>query len=295
MSSNIFIVIVQCCYVGISILYTITRLIILTLMALIYAGRYDCLFLAPGIDILHLDSMPETFLKDILIHEAHRHPYIERLGLVYMLKLRHGNKFCTEGGSAWRVLFVLALMPWLCKYRLLGTSDGLNVFEEILLKPLLDEDLENLSSEQDDDSISLFENQPGSTAECTNVGSDEDKAQEFQKALSKMDSVLSYYENKQYPNREEAMYGLKKEMCFIEKQEELLKMRKSALRLKVGQFRSKKSLSLSCLDDHNEKDKFEVVGTINDAEGLDSSKIERNILTANNETESYVLFYDETE
>ena len=99
MSSNIFIVIVQCCYVGISILYTITRLIILTLMALIYAGRYDCLFLAPGIDILRkflsiyskcilleylnilnyictirylldLDSMPETFLKDILIHEG---------------------------------------------------------------------------------------------------------------------------------------------------------------------------------------------------------------------------------
>ena len=63
MKANVFIVIVQCWYVGVSILYTITRLITLTLLALVYAGRYDCLFLANGIDILHLDRMPETFLK----------------------------------------------------------------------------------------------------------------------------------------------------------------------------------------------------------------------------------------
>jgi hypothetical protein len=47
----------------------------------------------------------------------HRHPYMERWALLYLLKLRHGNKFGTQAGGAWRILFTLALMPWLRKYR----------------------------------------------------------------------------------------------------------------------------------------------------------------------------------
>ena len=37
---------------------------------------------------------------------------------MYMLKLRHGDSFATRSGSAWRLIFVLALMPWLRRYRL---------------------------------------------------------------------------------------------------------------------------------------------------------------------------------
>ena len=43
---------------------------------------------------------------------------MERLGVIYMLKLRYGDKFATRAGSAWRLIGVLALMPWLRRYRL---------------------------------------------------------------------------------------------------------------------------------------------------------------------------------
>ncbi len=53
----------------------------------------------------------------IVVHEAHRHPFIERLGSIYLLRLKCKNDFCSDAGCAWRRLFVLALMPWLMKYR----------------------------------------------------------------------------------------------------------------------------------------------------------------------------------
>mmetsp|Transcript_26265 Transcript_26265/g.61054 ORF Transcript_26265/g.61054 Transcript_26265/m.61054 type:complete len:99 (-) Transcript_26265:298-594(-) len=43
---------------------------------------------------------------------------MERLGVTYMLKLRHGDDFGTRAGSAWRLIVVLALMPWLRRFRL---------------------------------------------------------------------------------------------------------------------------------------------------------------------------------
>jgi hypothetical protein len=58
-----------------------------------------------------------SFRKDVLIHDAHRHPYMERWGLLYLLKLRHGASFGTPAGAAWRILLTLALMPWLRNYR----------------------------------------------------------------------------------------------------------------------------------------------------------------------------------
>lgn len=51
------------------------------------------------------------------IHSKHRHPYIERLSFLSMLKLRHGSRFGGQAGAAWRILFVLGLMPWMRKYR----------------------------------------------------------------------------------------------------------------------------------------------------------------------------------
>ena len=49
---------------------------------------------------------------------AHRHPYLETLGYLYMMQLRYGNEgFSRRACSAWRLVFVLALMPWMQKYR----------------------------------------------------------------------------------------------------------------------------------------------------------------------------------
>lgn len=63
-------------------------------------------------------------LQDMLQHEAHRHPYLERIGVVYMMKLRYGDRFGNEAGTSWRLLFVYALFPWLRKYRIRGEEAG---------------------------------------------------------------------------------------------------------------------------------------------------------------------------
>ena len=68
--------------------------------------------------VIELDAYPIQFRQDLLVHDTHRHPYMERLSVLYMMKLRYGDKFGSRAGSAWRLIFVMALMPWLRRYRL---------------------------------------------------------------------------------------------------------------------------------------------------------------------------------
>jgi hypothetical protein len=70
------------------------------------------------IDLDKLDGYPTVFMRDVLIHEAHRHPYIELLGTMYLYKLRYAESFGKTAGSCWRLLFVYGLMPWLHHYRI---------------------------------------------------------------------------------------------------------------------------------------------------------------------------------
>ena len=80
-----------------------------------------------------LDNHPHIFLMELLQHEAHRHPYIEMFGAVCLLKLRTGDAFVSRAGSAWRLLLLLMLMPWLTQYRRLARAasdnDGKTVLE----------------------------------------------------------------------------------------------------------------------------------------------------------------------
>jgi hypothetical protein len=97
------------------------KLIVVTAFSV---GRIDTPFLAPGVGQLgpvELDPFPTIHMRDIMSHEAHRHPYIEMLGTVYLMKLRYGTLFGTNAGSCWRLIFVYALMPWMQKYRILDT------------------------------------------------------------------------------------------------------------------------------------------------------------------------------
>ena len=84
-------------------------------MTCVYIGRIDTSYLADHVNFfgLGIDEEYQAFHTDILLHEAHRHPYLERLITLYMVKIYHGKSFATREGSWWRILFVTTLMPWL--------------------------------------------------------------------------------------------------------------------------------------------------------------------------------------
>ena len=111
--------------------FMLGRMLMLVLATAINVGRIDRPFLAEGANKvgqvdgpgLHLDYYPISFRKAILQAEAHRHPYIERLGCMYMMKIRHGDRFARTSGSIWRLLFTFALMPWLRRYRITARPD----------------------------------------------------------------------------------------------------------------------------------------------------------------------------
>jgi chaperonin cofactor prefoldin len=98
----------------------------LIVAAALFVGRIDTPFLADGvgrIGALELDGYPSIFLKDTLAHEAHRHPFIELMGVFYLYKLRYGQHFGRRAGTTWRLIFVSALFPWLNKYRILEQDE----------------------------------------------------------------------------------------------------------------------------------------------------------------------------
>lgn len=106
--------------------YMVIRSLCFLVAATMFIGRVDVPFLSQDACFwgpFELDSFPLIFQKDLLAHEAHRHPYVERLGVMYMLKLRYDDDFGTRAGSYWRLLFVYALLPWMRKYR--GNDESL--------------------------------------------------------------------------------------------------------------------------------------------------------------------------
>jgi len=119
-NANILNVVMDCWNLGFSSMFIVARFVKVFICLAVNFGRVDVPFLSTDVSKfgpINLDDLPISFRKDLLIHEAHRHPYIERLGLLYLLKLRLGPKFATRSGGAWRILFVLVLMPWLRRYR----------------------------------------------------------------------------------------------------------------------------------------------------------------------------------
>jgi len=124
-SSNIFSFALECWHLALTVLSFIMRLAKFLAMTGMYVGRIDRPILQNDL-MLDLDSMPRAFRQDMLLAEAHHHPYLERLGLMYMMKLRYGDQFSTTAGATWRLLFVAALMPWLRKHRIQDEKFDLN-------------------------------------------------------------------------------------------------------------------------------------------------------------------------
>lgn len=121
LSANIVNIAMECYAIGISIWFMLVRTIKIVIISALYLGRTDTPLFSAGVGIfgpLEIDNWPTVARKEILIHEAHRHPYIEVLGYLYMMQLRYRDGgFAKRACSAWRLLFVLALMPWLHKFR----------------------------------------------------------------------------------------------------------------------------------------------------------------------------------
>lgn len=121
-AANIFFLAMEWANFALSAGFIFVRMIKLLLVTSLSLGRIDSRFLAKGvgeIGPLEFDAFPTIHLRDILSHEAHRHPYISVLGTMYLMKLRYQKDFGTTAGSCWRLIFVYALMPWLQKYRIL--------------------------------------------------------------------------------------------------------------------------------------------------------------------------------
>lgn len=122
--SNIGGLLVECVMVGFGVALAIFRALVCVSISLMYIARADRKLFASDITIgfghqllRTRDHLPVSFRKEILIQEAHHHPFIETLGKVYLTKLLHREHFANRQGSCMRLLFTLALMPWLQRYR----------------------------------------------------------------------------------------------------------------------------------------------------------------------------------
>jgi len=115
--ANIVGLMLECWNIALAAGFVLIRAVKLIFTSAFYIGRID-------VPLLHVhgrlkpwsvDLYPMIFRADILAHEAHRHPYIETIGLVYLYKLRY-QEFANTAGSTWRILFVMTLFPWLRRY-----------------------------------------------------------------------------------------------------------------------------------------------------------------------------------
>ena len=95
--ANISYLCFECWSLALTSSYIVVRGVKLILVVIGYIGRYDTPVLNDGvgqIGPLKLDNFPFMFRQDLLAIDSHRHPYIERLGMmVSSVKIRATCKF----------------------------------------------------------------------------------------------------------------------------------------------------------------------------------------------------------
>ena len=118
MAANLATLALECWFIGMGGGVLVGRLTQFILAACFFVGRTDVPFLSKDVSLFgySFDYVPTNFIRDILVHEAHRHPFLERLLGMYLMKLKN-EKFSNEAGACWRQLFVVTLMPWMIKLR----------------------------------------------------------------------------------------------------------------------------------------------------------------------------------
>lgn len=131
LGANIYSLPYECLNIGLTVTMAIGRAVVLFFLSIFHVGRLDIPFVAEDVgdylyDYVQLEQYNIWFNVAVLSVEAHRHPYLETLGVMYLMKLKHTNSFNTCVGIKWRTIFVTALMPWIRKYRILNTEDRKN-------------------------------------------------------------------------------------------------------------------------------------------------------------------------
>ena len=125
---NISSIFFQCWFIATAVLTVVIRLALVLVRTCISIGRLDISFLH---DDIGGDSKADTFRKEILVQEAHCHPYLDRLSGIYLRRLRDGENFGSAASQAWRSLFVIGMCPWLIRYRENVTVSNYRNSEEI--------------------------------------------------------------------------------------------------------------------------------------------------------------------
>ena len=87
--------------------------------AAFWIGRIDVFFLDEDVSLFgySFDYVPINYRTELLVHEVHKHPWINRLGGIFLMRIKHGQDFSSAAGAKWRLLFTLSLFPWLARYR----------------------------------------------------------------------------------------------------------------------------------------------------------------------------------
>lgn len=118
-AANLSSVALECWHLGLAGGVLIGRLTQFLLAMAFWIGRIDSVFLSDEVDMLgyRFDTVPHKFVSEVLVHDAHRHPYIERLAAMYLMRYKYGDAFGSDAGAAWRRIFVSTLFPWILKYK----------------------------------------------------------------------------------------------------------------------------------------------------------------------------------
>ena len=117
--NNIGALALEAVMIGLGIFYAFTRVAKILVVTLLYISRVDTNLLSVDLNVGPLqDHYPKYFRQQLLLHESHKHPWLEVLGKLYLMKFRHRENFISSAGYSYRLIFTLSLLPYLRKYRL---------------------------------------------------------------------------------------------------------------------------------------------------------------------------------
>ena len=135
-ASNYNALAMECWQLGVGGGALLSRLGQFLFAASFWIGRIDVVFLDEDVSLFgySFDYVPINYRTELVVHEVHKHPWINRLGGMFLMRIKHGQDFSSVAGAKWRLLFTLSLFPWLARYRKKrgGGDDGDSDDDELM-------------------------------------------------------------------------------------------------------------------------------------------------------------------